>query len=222
MIAIAAVQRLRVEFMMKNLRLTLLCAAALLLSSCGSDEYPMPAAQATSMLASLGYSPVLATMPNAIAKVQVSFESLPDGQSVQWSFRRGRDDLGRIVATVVPSGESASTVKVDYAEGEDHGGGSAGRIRMQLKNNLKPLFVEAVDSTLDGRPFDEAVRARVDAALTEGLGPTMFSGVDASLDAEVAKRDKREKRPHRPFDGSSKAPPPRAGQPATDLSRFSN
>ena len=161
-------------------------------------------------------------MPTALGKVQVGFESLPDGQSVQWSFRRGHDDLGHITATVEPSGETASIVKVDYAEGEDHGGGTAGRIRMQLKNNLKPLFVEAVDSTLDGRPFDEAVRAKVDAALTEGLGPTMFSGVDASLDAEVARRGKSESRPHRPFDGSSKAPPARPGQPATDLSRFSN
>lgn len=206
-----------------KLRLPLLCAAALMLSSCGSDEYPMPAAQAGSMLASLGYSPVLATMPAPIAKVQVSFETLPDGQSVQWSFRRGRDDLGKIVATVMPSGDAASTAKVDYVEGEDRGGGTAGRLRKQIQTNLRPLFVEAVDSTLDGRPFDEAVRAKVDAALTEGLGPTMFSGVDASLDAEVAKRDKRDSnRPRRRSDSSGNPAPQGAAQPSTDLSRFSN
>ncbi len=183
----------------------------------------MPAAQATSLLSSLGYSPTLSTMPAAIAKVQVGFESMPDGQSVKWSFRRGRDDLGMIVATVQPSGDSASTVKVDYAEGSDHGGGSAGRIRMQLKNNLKPLFVEAVDSTLDGRPFDEAVRAKVEAALTEGLGPTMFSGVDASLDAEVKRRSERETtNSGRPFDGSRKSSPQSPTQPTSDLSRFNN
>lgn len=54
MIVIAAVQPLLLGSVMKNLRLTLLGTAALLLSSCGSDEYPMPAAQATSLLASLG------------------------------------------------------------------------------------------------------------------------------------------------------------------------
>ena len=166
--------------------------AALLIASCGSDSYPMPAAQATSMLSSLGYSPTLSTMPNAIGKMQVGFETMPDGKSVQWSFRRGRDDLGYIVATVEPSGDTASTVTVAYAEGKDHGGGSAGRIRMQLKSNLKPLFVEAIDSTLDGRPFDEAVRAKVETALNDGLAPTMFSGVDASLDKEVERRRERE------------------------------
>ena len=208
---------------MMNTRLAILGAAALLLSSCGSEDYPMPAAQATSLLASLGYSPTLATMPSAIAKVQVGFESMPDGQSVKWSFRRGRDDLGMIVATVMPSGDTASTVKVDYMEGKDHGGGTAGRLRMQLKTNLKPLFVEAVDSTLEGRPFDEAVRAKVDAALIEGLGPTMFSGVDASLEAEVERRRERESSgPSRRFDGSRKSSPQGPTQPSSDLSRFSN
>lgn len=206
-----------------KIRLPLLGAAALLLSSCGSEEYPMSAAQAGSMLSSLGYSPVLATMPNAIAKVQVNFETLSDGQSVQWSFRRGRDDLGKIVATVLSSGDAASTVKVDYREGEDRGGGTAGRLRMQLKTNLRPLFVEAVDSTLDGRPFDETVRAKVDAALTEGLGPTMFSGVDASLDAEVARRDGRESDRASQRANNRQAPPPAAAtRPSSDLSRFNN
>jgi hypothetical protein len=201
-----------------------MCAAALFLASCGSEEYPMPAAQATSMLASLGYSPALSTMPAALGKVQVSFESLPDGKSVQWSFQRGRDDLGHIVATVEPSGETASRVKVDYVEGEDHGGGTACRLRMQLKTNLKPLFAEAVDSTLDGRPFDEAVRTRVETALNDGLGPTMFSGVDASLDEEVERRRQREPGgPSRRFDGSRKSSQSQSPtQPTTDLSRFSN
>jgi len=204
-------------------RLAIVGAAALLLSSCGSEEYPMPATQATSMLASLGYSPVLATMPAALGKVQVGFETMPDGQSVQWSFRQGRHDLGLIVATVTPNGETASTVKVAYAEGSDHGGGTAGRIRQQIKINLRPLFVEAVDSTLEGRPFDEAVRANVEAALGEGLGPTMFSGVDSSLDAEVERRREREPNgPHRPFDGSRKSSPQGPTQPSTDLSRFNN
>lgn len=208
---------------LNKIRMMILGASALLLSSCGSEEYPMPAAQAGSMLSGLGYSPVLATMPTAIAKVQVSFESLPDGQSVQWSFRRGRDDLGRIIATVMPSGKTASTVKVDYVEGEDHGGGTAGRLRMQLKTNLRPLFVEAVDSTLDGRPFDEAVRAKVETALNDGLGPTMFSGVDASLDEEVERRRDREPNgPSRRFDGSRKSSPQGPAQPTTDLSRFNN
>ena len=202
-------------------RMTILGAAALLLVGCGKGEYSMPAAEATSMLASLGYSPALATMPAALGKVQVSFESLPDGQSVQWSFRRGRDDLGRIVATVEPIGDTASKVKVDYVEGSDHGGGTAGRIRKQLQVNLRPLFVEAVDATLDRRPFDPAVRAEVDANLTEGLGPTMFSGVDASLDAEVAKRDRRNSERSSGRGSSREAPSPRsATQPTSDLNRF--
>lgn len=173
------------------------------------------------MLASLGYSPALATMPAALGKVQVSFESMPDGKSVQWSFRRGRDDLGRIVATVEPSGDASSKVAVDYVEGSDRNGGTSGRIRKQLQTNLKPLFVEAVDSTLDGRPFDEAVRAKVDAALTEAMGPTMTSGIDQSLEAEVERREQRDAdRASRPASRREAPSPQSATKPTTDLSRF--
>jgi hypothetical protein len=201
--------------------MTFLGATALLLSSCGSEEYSMPAADAVSTLASLGYSPVLATMPAALGNVQVSFESMPDGQSVQWSFRRGRDDLGRIVATVEPTGDSSSKVAVNYVEGSDRNGGTSGRIRKQLQVNVRPLFVEAVDSTLDRRPFDETVRAEVDAALTEAMGPTLTSGIDASLEAEIERRDKRDAgRSSRPADRREAPSPAAAAKPTTDLSRF--
>ena len=209
---------------MTKFRSMILGGALLLLAGCGSEEYPMPAAQAVSTLASLGYSPALSTMPTALGNVQVSFESMPDGKSVQWSFKRGRDDLGRIVAMVEPSGEAASKVKVDYVEGSDRGGGTAGRIRKQLQITLKPLFVEAVDSALDGRAFDQAVRAEVDANLTKGLGQSTFSGVDASLDAEVERRREREPNgPSRRFDGSRQSSPSQSPTgPTSDLSRFSN
>lgn len=203
-------------------RKMLVGAAVLMLAGCGgAEEYDVPAGEAASMLAGLSYSPALSPMPAAIESVQVYFESLPGGQSVQWSFSRGRDDLGRIVATVEPSGDTASKVKVDYVEGSDHGGGTAGRLRKQIKDNVKQLVVEAVDSTLDRRPFDQALRAQVDARLTEAMGPTKFSGVDASLEAEVARRDRRDsERKSRPTPVRDAPSPHDATRPATDLSRF--
>ena len=203
------------------LRSFLLGATALLLVGCGGgEEYPVPAGQAASMLAGLSYSPAIAPMPVALQDVSVSFESLPGGNAVQWSFTKNGDDLGRIVATVEKSGEAASEVTVDYVEGNASDKGDFGQIRDQLRGGVQQLLIEAVDSTLDGRQFNMALRDQVDSNITIAMMGSMMVSASDAMDKAAKKGSTGSRRTYGPKPVSSD--PSGKAAPTTDLSRFSN
>lgn len=203
------------------LRSMLLGATALLLVGCGGgEEYPVPAGQAASMLAGLSYSPAIAPMPVALQDVSVSFESLPGGNAVQWSFTKNGDDLGRIVATVEKSGEAASEVTVDYVEGNASDKGNYGQIRDQLRGGVQQLLIEAVDSTLDGRQFNMALRDQVDSNITIAMMGSMMVSASDAMDKAAKKGSTGSRRTYGPKPVSSD--PSGKAAPTTDLSKFSN
>ena len=203
------------------LRSLLLGATALLLVGCGGgEEYPVPAGQAASMLAGLSYSPAIAPMPVALQDVSVSFESLPGGNAVQWSFTKNGDDLGRIVATVEKSGKAASEVTVDYVEGTASDKGDYGQIRDQLRGGVQQLLIEAVDSTLDGRQFNMALRDQVDSNITIAMMGSMMVSASDAMDKAAKKGSTGSRRTYGPKPVSSD--PSGKAAPTTDLSRFSN
>lgn len=203
------------------LRSLLLGATALLLVGCGGgEEYPVPAGQAASMLAGLSYSPAIAPMPVALQDVSVSFESLPGGNAVQWSFTKNGDDLGRIVATVEKSGKAASEVTVDYVEGTASDKGDYGQIRDQLRGGVQQLLIEAIDSTLDGRQFDMALRDQVDSNITIAMMGSMMVSASDAMDKAAKKGSTGSRRTYGPKPVSSD--PSGKAAPTTDLSRFSN
>lgn len=204
------------------LRSMLLGATALLLVGCGGgEEYPVPAGQAASLLAGLSYSPAIAPMPVALRDVSVSFESLPGGNAVQWSFTKDGDDLGKIVATIEKSGEAASEVTVDYVDGaaSDDKRGNA-QIRAQLRGGVQQLLIEAVDSTLDGRQFDMALRDQVDSNITIAMMGSMMVSASDAMDKAAKKGSTGSRRTYGPKPVSSD--PSGKAAPTTDLSRFSN
>ena len=203
------------------LRSLLLGATALLLVGCGGgEEYPVPAGQAASMLAGLSYSPAIAPMPVALQDVSVSFESLPGGNAVQWSFTKNGDDLGRIIATVEKSGEAASEVTVDYVEGTASDKGDNAQIRAQLRGGVQQLLIEAVDSTLDGRQFDMALRDQVDSNITIAMMGSMMVSASDAMDKAAKKGSTGSRRTYGPKPVSSD--PSGKAAPTTDLSRFNN
>lgn len=205
------------------LRPLCVAVASLLLASCGGHErYAVPAAQASSQLAGLGTSPALSPMPAALSGVRVHFENLPDGNGVQWAFRNDDGEkLGSIVAKVEPDGESQSKVTVRYVEpGAPITSHTGKRYQTQLKDQIRQLLAEAVDSTLDGRPFDMEVRQQVElATLKEGFGGAIEEASRRMDQYSTPSPDERYS-----YDtGRQSSPPPQpsdASKPATDLSRF--
>ena len=81
------------------MRKFLIVASALLVSACGGETYPVAPTEAFLTLSNIGNPPGTSTLPGGLSPVNVSFESVPADNSVQWKFTHEGDDIGRIVAT---------------------------------------------------------------------------------------------------------------------------
>jgi hypothetical protein len=168
--------------------------SVLMLAGCGGGEsYPLPLDQVDSALAGIGSPSELDVLP----QVQVSFQPSSD-HTVQWSFSHNGDELGRLVATASASGDKATKVSVDYVNGtspdsEWHNG----EMREQLKTSVRELVVEAVDSKLENRSFDQALYSRVQAKVIAGTMGSVAQDVSNRFrdDPEAdAKRDEQVRR----------------------------
>lgn len=159
-------------------------------------------------------------MPAMLREVNVAFESLPGGRSVQWIFFLKGNELGKLVATVEPDGESASTLQLDYVEGAAPASRLNSDVRSQLKGNVRQLLLESIDSTLERRPFNMALRGQIEANITSAMVGSAFQGVSDKLDAEIAAG--KWNSDSAPADDSPQPNPNDAVQPSTDLSRFNN
>jgi hypothetical protein len=200
-----------------KMRLILLGAAALLLAGCGGEEYPVPASQAFATLSSVGTPEGLYPLPVGVEEVSVNFESDPSDNSVRWKFSHAGDDLATMTARVKPSGDNSSNVSLEYAEGTaPDENWHNGKIRRLLKNQVQQLVIEAVDSKFDGRPFSSALRNSVSAATATATVGKMMDDVDASLDAEIARRDADD----REEETRAATNPANATKPMMDLSKY--
>ena len=202
------------------MRLILLGATALLLAGCGGEDYPVPATEAFDTLASVGTPKGLYPLPIGIEEVSVDFSTVPEKNFVKWSFSHDGDDLGTIFAEVKPKGDASSNVRVSYADGAaPDENWRNGKVRGLLKREVQKLVVEAVDAKFERRPFDTDLRARVSMATAAASMGAMMKQVDASLDAEIERREenKRESESRRvaykPADKS---------KPMTNLSKYNN
>ncbi len=198
------------------MRLIMVGAAALLLSGCGGEEYPVPASQAYTTLAGVGTPEGLYPLPGGLTDVAVRFEALPTENSVQWLFSHDGDDLARIVAKVAPSGDNASNVSVEYVEGSaPDEKWRNGQVR-NLQTAVQQLVVEAVDSKLDGRPFDMALRANVNATTSAMSAGSMMKDANSAMDKAI----EEQKQSEREAEAASEANPYAKTQPTMDLNKF--
>ena len=198
-----------------------IAAAALLLAACGgAEKYEIPVGEAASMLAGMAQTPAIAPMPAMLREVNVAFEALPGGRSVQWLFYLKGNELGKIVATVEPDGDSASMLNLDYVDGAAPESRLNSDVRSQLRGNVRQLLLEAVDSSLERRPFNMALREQIEANITSAMVGSAFQGVSDKLDAEIAAGEWDSDAA--PADGAPQPDPKDAAKPTTDLSRFNN
>src|SRR6476619_2778624 len=104
-------------------RIILLAATALSLTACGGETYAVPATEAYSTLTSVGTPIGVSPLPAGLSGVTMTFDSLPSDNLVRWRFSHDGEDLGAITATVSPSGDSKSNVKIAFVNGtapDDH------------------------------------------------------------------------------------------------------
>lgn len=208
--------------------------AALIVAACDRDgeKYPLPATDATALLAGLADNPAVSPLPQPLNQVTTRFDAATDGRSVHWAFIGNEgQDLGRIVATVEPSGDRASTVALEYRPGTAPGGRwMTDQVRDQIEAHMPRLLTEAVDSALERRPFDMAIRDQVEEAIRAGLIGTMFQGIHSEMRKSIEEHEakskvwdgERKERKDRSMPPRDLPPPAHATKPTTDLSRFAN
>jgi hypothetical protein len=167
--------------------------AALLLAGCGGETYPVDATQAFLTLSTVGTSH-LDPLPGGLSPVSVSFESNEADNKVQWLFSHEGDSLAKIVATVAPDGDSASTVAIEYIEGTaPDENWRNGKARQLIQTYVQQLVTEAVDAKMENREFDPAVRQTVEAAVVTASMGAVMNDVSSSMEEFAANHDKRER-----------------------------
>jgi hypothetical protein len=202
------------------MRKIIVCIAALLLSACGGETYQMAPIEAFNGLSSIGTTPGMSPLPGGLSPVQASFESVPGDNLVRWSFTHEGDDIGQIIAKVEPDGASASKVTVYYADGaasDDHW--RNGDARRLIKQQIQRLVVEAVDSKLKSRPFDETLKKDVAMQVTTSSLGAMMNDASAAMDeyAEKSHKADQEGEARRAQLQAGRAAS-QVGKPALDLS----
>jgi hypothetical protein len=192
--------------------------AALLLSGCGGETYPIAAGPAYQTLSEVGTPAALEELPGGLEPVSVNFEALPGDNSVQWLFTHDGEDLARIVASVTPDGDAASVVSLRYMDGtapdENWRNGQA---RGWIRNGVFRLVEEAIDARMENRSFDQAVSKEVRHEITLASVGSMMKDVDSSLDAHIAKQEQSKKEAEAMREANSYT----RTRPTTDLSKYS-
>ena len=187
--------------------------AALLVSACGGETYPVAPTEAFLTLSNIGNPPGTSMLPGALSPVNVSFESVPADNSVQWKFTHDGDDIGRIFAVVTPDGDAASNIRVGYMDGSaPDDKWRNGQARRLIRDQVQRLFVEHVDATFEKRPFNDGLSKDVTLQVTSASMGALMNDVSASMDAHI-KKEKEAK-------NQSNANPYTATKPATDLSKY--
>jgi hypothetical protein len=187
--------------------------AAMLVSACGGETYQVAPTEAFLTLSNIGNPPGTSTLPGGLSAMNVSFESVPADNSVVWKFTHDGDDVGRIVATVTPDGDTATNIRVGYMDGsapdENWRNGQARRL---IRDQLQRLFVEHVDATFEKRAFNQGLKNDVVMQVTTASMSAIMNDVSASMDAHIAKEKERK--------NQSSASPYAATKPSTDLSKY--
>ena len=195
------------------MRKLIVCVAALLVSACGGETYQVAPTEAFLTLSNIGNPPGTSTLPGGLSAMNVSFESVPADNSVQWKFTHDGDDVGRIFAVVTPDGDAASNIRVGYMDGSaPDDKWRNGQARRLIRDQLQRLFVEHVDATFEKREFNQGLKNDVVMQVTTASMGAIMKDVSASLDAHV-KREKEAK-------NQSNANPYTATKPSTDLSKY--
>jgi hypothetical protein len=201
--------------------------AALLLASCGGggEVYPVSSKQAYLELSSIGTPSAMDPLPGGLSPVSVTFEAIPGENSVQWSFTHEGDDIGRIVATVTPDGTASSNVTVAYVNGTaPDGNWRNAQARQLIEKQVQKLVLEAVDSTLENRSFDDNLRKQVALDVATSSVGGMLSDISSSANEVAAAEKEREQEQESASSVSSDVTisPDDATKPTTDLSKFDN
>lgn len=203
-------------------------AVALSLSACGetSETYQVGVNDAWSKVASAGYAASSFGVPSALLgfDVRASFESTPADRTAYWVFTRKGNELGRL-NVAVEGDQASSTLTYSYAAGNVSGEDE--KIEQVIRQVAQPLFVEAVDATIENRSPDEKMKKSADAQSTKQLiGQAVnetYSAINkARLEAEEKWAAQDAEMAAQAAEDAAFSAQQNSGKPTTDLSKLNN
>jgi hypothetical protein len=197
-------------------------ALALSVSACGQsgETYQVAVGDAWSKVESSGYGLSSYGLPAGLlgTDVQAVFEAVPGDRAAYWKFTRKGKELARL-NVAVEGDQSSSTVSYSYATGDVSGDDQ--KIEQAIRQIAQPLFVEAVDATMENRSPDQNMKNMADAESTKQLiGQAVketYSAIDKARRESDASLDETEARA---LAAEAEAQAESAGRPATDLNGY--
>ena len=201
------------------MRRLMMFAAALALAACteSSEDYPVGASEAWSKISSAGYSIGSYGTPAGLLYVDVkpTFESFPGERTAYWKFMRKGVELGRI-NVVVEGDQASSTVSMSYAKGDTSGDNA--KLEPLIRQFAQPLFVDAVDAAIEGRPREEDMKSMADVqSATQTSGQLMDETWGKVAES---KKEAREKLDAAVADAQARTTQYSSTRPTTDLRSY--
>ncbi|GAA3999083.1 hypothetical protein GCM10022211_06220 [Sphingomonas humi] len=160
-----------------------------MLSACGGEKYEVPVTTAYQTLTSVGTPTALAPITGAMGVVS-NFQATPDDSRVEWKFTKEGKDVGRIIAKATASGDAASKIQLWYEEGSAADEGAISKARPLVRDKLKRVLWEAVDSRMDNRPADAALVQQIQIEVTASYAGEMMKQANSGFDAAIAEHRK--------------------------------
>ena len=202
------------------MRKTMFGILALLLSACGAKNYPVAAEEAYASISTLG-SDTLEPLPGGLTPVDVSFESSPADNAVQWKFSHENDDIATIVAKIDPKGANSTDVTVYYAEGTAPSANwRNSEARALIKGQIIRLVNEAVDAKITKRPIDPELKTDVEMQVAMSSIGSIMQDASAEMDKAMKNMPKGPTEAEMAAERANSraaAAAERVGKPTTDL-----
>jgi hypothetical protein len=164
-----------------------------LLAACGDGKsYPISANDVTNKL--LASKPPMFVFGSSGANVMVTQGA---GGAVRWTVLQSGKQVMRLVATITPDGDNASSVAVSVEPPDNDAKTAIGKNLAEnpaIVNLYRSAMVEQIDARLNNREFDMSkIRGQMAAAAIATMPKIQQSAMQAAQDSSEMERDMRQR-----------------------------
>lgn len=153
------------------------------------ETYQVGVDEAWSKVAGVGYSASNFGLPAGLrsADVEASFEPSPGDRTGYWKFTRKGKELGRL-NIAVEGDQTSSKVRYSYVAGDLSANDKP--IDQTIRQISQPLFVEAVDATIENRAPEQSMKKVADAESAKQLANRLVEETYSAIGKATKESDK--------------------------------
>lgn len=138
-----------------------LLIAALALAGCAQElSTQVPADQAMETIDAASGDDAF-NLPQGMHDAEVAYESVAADHAATWTYSFGGQEIGKIIASVTPSGDAASKVSINFVDSPEKLSGRAAVLRNLVSSDMVQMTKEALAAHFEGREVDPNVKRQV-------------------------------------------------------------